>query len=280
MISCCHRCLLWPHGVGLNPREKHVSWDRHTGQGLARAAAGPGLSYLLSPQARQASLPDTTDDPGHVAGSEGMHPAPPPPPHSPTVGGCLGVVSSSPFTRAMFRPLPTLSFTGLMILKKKRKKKCDSGSPVWNELLQDSGLGQGPRAARQSNRKCPAGLRPCFLRDPGGGLGSRGVTRGLSGPEQSAQRKGPGSPLLSVVSLGALASISGRWISGPPSLPGLNSRAPCASGHRAGQAQPAPWGPLRGNSDGKLSPPWGAGWGPCADQLWPPCCPHAEACLR
>lgn len=203
--------------------------------------------------------------------------APPTPfPHS---GGCLGV-SSSPFTRAMFRPLPTLSFTGLMILKKKRKKKCDSGSPVWNELLQDSGLGQGPRAARQSNRKCPAGLRPCFLRGPGGGLGSRGVTRGLSGPEQSAQRKGPGSPLLSAVSLGALASISGCWFSGPPSLPGLNSRAPCASGHRAGQAQPAPWGPLRGNSDGKLSPPWGAGWGPCAGQLWPPCCPHAEACLR
>lgn len=34
-------------------------------------------------------------------------------------GADWGWVSNSPFTRAMFRPLPTLFFTGLMILKKK-----------------------------------------------------------------------------------------------------------------------------------------------------------------
>ena len=34
-----------------------------------------------------------------------------------------GWIGNSPFTRAMFRPLPTLFFTGLMILKRKKKNK-------------------------------------------------------------------------------------------------------------------------------------------------------------
>lgn len=96
-------------------------------------------SELLFPQTSQASPPDTTDESGT-----------PRPPPAPAVlkagwGWSGGWIAHSPFTRAMFRPLPTLFLTGLMILKRKRKSRCNCQAQVRFTLLRLGGHSAGPR---------------------------------------------------------------------------------------------------------------------------------------
>lgn len=102
-------------------------------------------------------------------------------PHVPPQWGLSeGWMSNSPFTRAMFRPLPTLSFTGLMILKKKRKVGATVGPPVWNgRRSRDSDL-DGATRCEAEQQEVPEGFRPCFLRDPGPGRWA-GFSRSHSG---------------------------------------------------------------------------------------------------
>lgn len=115
----------------------------------------------------------------------------------------------------------------------------------------------GPHGARQSNRKCPKDSGPVSsgTRDQGGGLGSRGVTRGLSGPEQSAQREGPSVPTPASGVLGSTGLHLGPLVHRTTLPPKPQQQSTlclwpqCWARHSHG-----PWGPYRVTQMGSSLP--------------------------
>ena len=91
----------------------------------------------------------------------------------------------------MFRPLPTLFFTGLMILTKK-KRKYNSWTQTWNEhsAFVTRELREGPHGTLQKHQEAHRIIWAiCFLLETSGGLDSLRNTHGMFGPEQSAQKR-------------------------------------------------------------------------------------------
>lgn len=102
-------------------------------------------------------------------------------------------VSNSPSTRTMFRPLPTLFFTGLMILKEKKRNKTQPLvlSVEGALCVPDSEVCEGPHSALQKCQRIRRIMRAiCFLLEMSSVLDSLRVSHCTFGPEQSARGTG------------------------------------------------------------------------------------------